>query len=229
MSRVFNGSNAYVIATTVHNLGLQYSFGGWIEPAAANGGAILAAFPHGSYGQVTLTINPAGRVELRARWNAADGVWESPVLAPLTKWRWVGVTYDYSGSAAIKPTLFLWDGGALSVLTVGAGLTETQAPSGVQIFENSQLVFGNGLNFALPLAGKLGHLFFYTRVLTENEMRSLLFRGVRTIATPHIYLTLDQGLLTNYGDSGLVFAEANTVVAEIPPVRRLSGPMMMVG
>lgn len=188
MSVDFNGGTNRVVTSGNLTTGALASFGAWIYPLGLGGGNSGCIWAHGVSGSMRSVLGwtgTAGENKLRYRCQRATtgGTWDMTTAFPaINTWRWVGVTYD-AGSTGNHPILYVLDSEsrAWSVLTNGAGLTRTSTPSGAMPSDNVAVRFGNISALSQQWNGFLAHLFSYSRILTDSEMRLVAYRGARRL------------------------------------------------
>jgi hypothetical protein len=168
----------------------------------SNNGAL---FGHGNYetsvGRGYLAWNAtAASKKLRfvACKSASSGRWDMTTgFTTLTGPKAALVTYD-SGSNVNDPILYLLEGSTLSVLTVGAGLTEVQTPSGSDGTDNVPWRVGNANGNTRTFDGRLGEHALWQRIFSLAEAGNVLFGGPMKAPGMYLYWPMD--------DSGVAHA-----------------------
>ena len=179
------GTDRYVLSGNL-TTGALVSYGAWILPTGMGGVNSGTIFAHGVSGSIREQLQFAGgagsnKLQYKCQRATTNGTWEMTTgFGTLTRWRWVGVTYD-GGSVGNHPILYIWEQGVWSVLTNGAGLTRTSTPSGALSADGQALRLGNISALSQQWAGYIAHLFAYGRILTEAEMRLVAERGARRL------------------------------------------------
>lgn len=166
--------------------GSLISFGSWILPNTMGQSSSGAIWAHGITGGFRLYLKFNGtassnKLHVISQRGGVNGAWEMTTgFAVLTRWRWVGVTYDM-GATANHPIFYIWEQGVWSVLTNGAGLTRTSTPSGAVGADTKPCHWGNNEALNTSYVGYLAHGCAYSRILTEAEMRLVAERGARRL------------------------------------------------
>lgn len=220
MSNSYNGTTSVLTGGSTETWGNLQTIAAWFNPVDQGEGGLGVIFAHDDPFRTGVRFDTAGSKKLRfqAEWTTT-GFWDMTTgFGTLTGWKWLCVTYN-CGSTANNPTFYLYDTvtGVLSVLTVGSGLTKSQAPVGSLSSDNKIVRIGNNAAAGRTWNGLIGEVAMWKRILPVEEILAALHLGPSAIPDYFDYLAQDGGSLQNLGASGVVYTATALSVGENPP------------
>lgn len=237
MAGVFNGVDSYIYTPSPRAWPnpvppvIAMTFAVWMNPTSYGGGNAGGIYGQGWTGDHLgmLKFSTTGKLRFSSTWSGGLGVWEmTNTVNFLNAWWWIAAVYQTMFDTH-DPTLYLWNGTTLSVLTVGSGLTRVSQPNGAVNSGSKQAHIGvAGTPSDYPFAGRLAEIGAWPRMLSIHELLAVMQLGVLAVPDVFDYFPVDiaGNLGQNLGASRpLSSVTANNLTFGQPPpyVSRLAG------
>ena len=145
------------------------------------------------------------RLEFEVDFSTTNGIWQTDRIVPIDKWTGVEVVYN-SSAVGNNPIVYLRedDGGVITTLTVGDGLTETQTPVGTRVSAAGDNMYVGGGTAVDGYDGMMDHYFVFDDTRTPAEVAIDLAAPLTNVGEAGLQAYFD---FDDMGASGLLLTE----------------------